>query len=91
MRKIEIVQELSNRIGAAQKDVNTIITSFCETITAELAKGGKVQIPGFGTFEAVPYAPRKGRNPQTGEVMSIPGGTRPKFTPGTVLKKAVQG
>ena len=43
------------------------------------------------TFEVGTYAARTGRNPQTGETLEIPAGKRPKFTPGTALKKAVNG
>ena len=61
-----------------------------ESITAALAKGEKVQILGFGTFEVRARAARKGRNPQTGKAIKIPATKVPAFKPGKALKEAVK-
>lgn len=55
-----------------------------------LAKGKKVQLVGFGTFEVRERAERTGRNPQTGEEMTIPATKVPAFKPGKELKTAVK-
>lgn len=91
MRKIEIVNTISTRADVSPKVANEILNAFCEIVSRELAEGGKVTIPGFGTFETSEYGPRAGRNPATGEALEIPGGRRPRFKAGSVLKKAVSG
>jgi len=61
-----------------------------ETISHTLAKGEKIQLVGFGTFEIRERAERTGRNPQTGEEMTIPATKIPAFKPGKELKEAVK-
>ena len=55
----------------------------------ELKKGGKIQLVGFGTFEVSERAAREGRNPQTGETMTIAASKAPKFKAGKALKDMV--
>jgi nucleoid DNA-binding protein len=62
-----------------------------ETITAELADGGTVQLIGFGTFVTRKREARTGRNPRTGEAMDIAASTAAAFKPGQKLKDAVNG
>jgi DNA-binding protein HU-beta len=66
------------------------VAATIDAITAALAKGEKVQLVGFGTFEVRKRAPRKGRNPQDpSKVINIPGKTVPAFRPGKALKDRV--
>ena len=67
-----------------------IVDSIFDTITAELAKGGEVAIAGFGTFKVANRAERQGRNPKTGETITIAASIKPKFRAAKQLKEAVQ-
>jgi len=60
-----------------------------EKLVEQLKEGGKVQLVGFGTFEAVERAAKEGRNPQTGEPMKIAACKAPKFKAGKALKDAL--
>jgi DNA-binding protein HU-beta len=60
-------------------------------IAAELLAGGKVAISGFGTFEARARKARVGRNPHTGEALSIPASRAPAFKAGKPLKETLRG
>lgn len=75
------------RIG--KKDVEAVLNGFLGEITEALAKGDKVQLIGFGTFETRKRAGRTGRNPQTGTTIEIPESTVPAFKAGNKLKEAV--
>ena len=88
MNKTELTAAVAVKAGTSNALAAKVINAFCEQVTEELAKGGSVQLIGFGTFEVAEYASRKGRNPQTGKEIVIPAGKRPKFTPGSALKKA---
>ena len=63
--------------------------AFIDVVTEELKKGGKVQLVGFGTFEVSERAAREGRNPQTGDTMTIQASKAPKFKAGKALKDAI--
>jgi DNA-binding protein HU-beta len=71
----------------ADKALEAVITS----ITSAVAKGEKVSLPGFGTFESRERSARTGRNPQTGETMEIAASKAPAFKPATAFKSAVNG
>ena len=63
--------------------------AFEDVVEEELRAGGKIQLVGFGTFEVAERAAREGRNPQTGETMSIAASKAPKFKAGKALKDSV--
>ena len=67
MNKEELVQEVSKKSKVTQKETAEIINALMETIEKTVAKGKKVTLVGFGTFEARKRAARTGRNPQTGK------------------------
>lgn len=91
MNKTELVSAMAEASGLSKKDAEKALKSFEEVITAELVKEGKVQLVGFGTFDVVNRAAREGRNPQTGEPMSIAASKAPRFKAGKALKDAVNG
>lgn len=91
MNKSELVAAIAEKTELSKKDSEKMIKAFTETVSEELAKGEKVQLVGFGTFETVHRAERKGRNPQTKEEITIPSSIAPKFKPGKSLKDAVNG
>ncbi len=91
MNKEELVQEVSKKAKVTQKDAAEIINSIMSTIEKTVAKGKKVTLVGFGTFEARKRAARTGRNPQTGATIKIAAKTAPVFTAGKKFKDIVDG
>ena len=70
-------------------DVDKVITSFIEVVTDALVKGEKVSLKGFGNFEIRERGERTGRNPRTGETMTISASKAPAFKASSALKNAV--
>ena len=89
MNKIELVAAIAENAGITKKDAEGALKAFTDVVTAELKKGGKIQLVGFGTFEVSERAARTGRNPQTGKEMKIAASKAPKFKAGKALKDAV--
>lgn len=90
MNKKELVDKVSKKAGLKKKDVKKVVDTMLESITEALAKGEKVQLVGFGSFEVRKAAQRKGVNPQTKKPITIPARKVPKFRPGKVLKEKVK-
>ena len=91
MNKSELVSAIAEQAGISKKDAESALKAITDTVTQELARGGRVQLVGFGTFEVSEQAARTGRNPQTGEEMQIAASKAPKFKAGKALKDAVNG
>ena len=89
MNKVELSAAIASETGLSRKDAEAAVKAFVEVVTSELQKGEKVQLVGFGTFEVSERAAREGRNPQTGETMTIEASKAPKFKAGKALKDAV--
>jgi DNA-binding protein HU-beta len=89
MNKSELVSTVAEKTGQTKKAAEQAVDATFAAITEELAKGGKVQLIGFGTFEVRERAARTGRNPQSGKPMDIPASKAPAFKAGKVLKEAV--
>ena len=89
MNKTELVDAIAKKASISKKDAEAAVKAFTEAVTAELKKGGKVQLVGFGTFEVAKRAAREGRNPQSGAVMKIAASKAPKFKAGKALKDTV--
>ena len=89
MNKTELVAAMAEKAELSKKDAEKALKAFTETVSAELAKDGKVQLVGFGTFEVAKRAARTGKNPQTGKAMKIPASKAPKFKAGKALKETV--
>ena len=89
MNKTELIAAVAEKAGLTKKDVEKTITATLETVKEVVAKGDKVQVVGFGTFEVSERAAREGRNPQTGETMKIAACKAPKFKAGKALKDMV--
>lgn len=90
MNKTELVDVVSTKSELTKQDSKKAVDALFETISNTLAKEEKVQLVGFGTFEVRERAERTGRNPQTGEEMTIPASKSPAFKPGKELKEAVK-
>lgn len=89
MNKTELVAAIAEKSGLSKKDSEAALKAFTDAVTAELKKGGKVQLVGFGTFEVAKRGAREGRNPQSGAVMKIKASKAPKFKAGKALKDAL--
>lgn len=90
MTKAELIDKISASAGLSKADASKALDSALNAIKASLKKGQKVTLVGFGTFSVVKRKSRKGRNPRTGEVITIPASKTPKFTAGKALKDAVR-
>ena len=88
--KAELIDSVSEKTGLTKKDSTAAVDAVFSTIQEKLSKGENVQLIGFGNFEVRQRAARKGRNPQTGEEISIPASKVPAFKPGKALKDAVK-
>ena len=89
MNKAELVAAIADKAELSKKDADAALKAFTDVVAEELKKGEKIQLVGFGTFEVSERAARTGRNPQTGEEMTIPASKAPKFKAGKALKDAV--
>ena len=89
MNKAELIAAVAENAELTKKDAEKAVKAFIEVVTDELKKGEKVQLVGFGTFEVAERAAREGRNPQTGETMTIAASKNPKFKAGKALKDMV--
>ena len=91
MNKSELINAIAYKRNIDAHEVERVINAATTVIKAELAQGGKVQLLGFGTFSVHDRAERQGRNPRTGEVITLPETKRVHFSPGKTLKAAVNG
>ncbi|HIX41679.1 DNA-binding protein [Kurthia sp. 3B1D] len=90
MNKTELVNQVAEATELSKKDAGKAVDAVFETIQNALAKGDKLSLIGFGTFEVRDRAARTGRNPQTGKDIQIPASKVPAFKPGKGLKDAVK-
>ena len=89
MNKAELVAAVAEKAEISKKDAEKAVKAFTDAVAEELAKGGKVQLVGFGNFEVSERPAREGRNPRTGETMTIAASKTPKFKPGKALKDEI--
>ena len=89
MNKHELVVAIAEKAEMSQASAEKALKSIIEATVAEVAKKGKVQLIGFGTFEARERAARTGKNPQTGKPIKIAAATVPAFKAGKLFKDAV--
>ena len=90
MTKDELVEKVASGTGLSKADAARAITATLNTITFTLKKGQNVTLVGFGTFKVSKRKARTGRNPRTGEVITIKAGKVPRFSAGKTLKDAVK-
>jgi DNA-binding protein HU-beta len=90
MTKAELVEKMAKDAGITKAAAGAALASFMDGVTKALKKrGGKVTLVGFGTFKKVYRKTRKGRNPQTGEVIKIKGSNTVTFKAGKKLKEKI--
>lgn len=91
MNKHELVAAIAQNAELSKKDAEKALAATIDAISKALVEGDKVQIVGFGTFEVRERAARQGKNPRTGEVISIAASKVPAFKAGKALKDIVNG
>lgn len=89
MTKVELINAVAERTQLTKKDAAAVVDAVFDEIAAALSRGDRVQVVGFGTFEVRQRAARRGRNPQTGQELSIAARRTPAFKAGKMLKEAV--
>ena len=89
MTKAQVVEHLFEKIGFSKKDSSDVVEMILETIKESLIKGEKVKISGFGNFAIKEKKARRGRNPQTGDDLTISARRVLTFKPSQVLKSAI--
>ena len=86
MNKAELVTAMADKTGISKKNTEAILNAFIETVQDAVKADDKVQLVGFGTFESRERAARMGKNPQTGEKLSIAACKVPAFKAGKAFK-----
>jgi DNA-binding protein HU-beta len=90
MNKAELIDALAEQTdGLTKLQLGAVVGALIDTVQDELAKGGNVQLLGFGTFATGQRTARTGRDPRTGQPLQIPAATTVKFTAGKTFKARV--
>ena len=89
MNKSELVDAIAEKANVTQKEADTVLTATLDIIVENVTSGDKVTLVGFGSFEKRERAQREGRNPKTGESMTIAATTVPAFSAGKTFKDTV--
>ena len=89
MNKNDLISSVAEAAGMTKGDAGEAVEATLDAITSALGSGGEVRLVGFGTFSVSHRAESRGRNPRTGEPMTIPASKNPKFKAGKALKDAV--
>ncbi len=90
MNKTDLIAAVAAKAELSKKDADAAVSAVFDAVSEALAQGDKVQLVGFGTFEVRARAAKQGRNPKTGEAMTIAASKVPAFKAGKALKDAVK-
>jgi DNA-binding protein HU-beta len=90
MNKTEFISAIAEKSGLSKADAKKAVEAFIDTVSAELKKGGKVAILGFGSFSVAEKSARKGVNPKTKQPIDIPARKAVKFKAGAELSDIVK-
>ena len=90
MTKSELVDLIAKKTNKTKTDAKAFLEAFTQVVGDALSRDEEVNITGFGRFYVRKRSERVGRNPRTGEKITIPAGKTPAFSAGRLLKKAVQ-
>ena len=91
MNKQELIDAIATATGESKRVAGDMLNATLDTIEAQVKKGERVQLPGFGTFERRARSARTARNPRTGEEIKIKATKVPAFKPGATFKDFVAG
>ena len=89
MNKTELITVVAEKAGMPKKDAERAVNAAIDAIVASLAQGERVQLSGFGVFEAKEREARVGRNPRTKQTIQIPATRTPAFKASKALKDAI--
>ena len=89
MNKNDLIAAVSETSDLSKADATKAVDAVFDTISGTLKAGDEVRLVGFGTFSVAHRKQSKGRNPRTGEEITIPASNQPKFKAGKGLKDAV--
>jgi integration host factor subunit alpha len=89
MTKADIFEKVSDKLGLTKKESAEMVEAVFSLLKSTLETGEKLKIAGFGNFEVKQKADRRGRNPQTGETITIEARRILTFKPSPVLKAAI--
>ena len=90
MNKSQLIDAVTKESSQKKRDVESIVDALLNTVINEVAKGEKVQITGFGSFEGKSRSERTVKNPRTQESMTVPASKHPAFSAGSVFKDKVK-
>lgn len=89
MNKSDLVNAIAKNEGMEKKNAEKAVNAVIAAVSDSLARGEKVQLIGFGTFEVRDRAEKRARNPRTGEAVTVPAVKVPVFRAGAALKEKV--
>ncbi len=89
MNKTQFVEAVAQKSGMNKREAEAAVNAMTAVIAETLKAGDKVQLIGFGTFEVKTRAERTGRNPKTGEAITIASSKHPSFSAGKALKDSI--
>ncbi len=89
MNKTQLVEVVALKTGLKKKEAEAAVNAVTEAIAEAMKAGDKVQLIGFGTFAVKERAARTGRNPKTGETITIAASKNPTFAAGKALKDSI--
>ena len=89
--KSELSQKLAQKTGLSGAKAAVAMNAMLDAILESIEQGQEVRLMGFGSFKVTQTKERRGRNPRTGEPITIPAGKRISFSPGTKLTEAARG
>lgn len=90
MTKAELVSRVAEKANMSKANAEKALNAFIDTVKEALSQGDKISLVGFGTFSVAERSAREGRNPKTGEKLTIPACKVVKFKPGNMLKEVVK-
>lgn len=91
MNKAELIADVAGRTGLSRKDSEKAVNAALDSIMDTLARGGRVQLVGFGAFDVKERQEHPGHNPKTGAALTVAASRVPQFKAGKALKEAVAG
>jgi len=91
MNRTQLISAVAEKTGLKKKDAEIAVAAVLDAVEDSLVAGEKVQLFGFGNFSVEERAARQGRNPATGETITIAASKQIKFAPASVLKAKVNG
>jgi len=87
MKTLDLIREISEQAELTQKEVKKVFEIYADLVVEKLKEGDEVPLPGLGKFVAKQRAPRKARNPKTGEIVEVPAKTVLSFKPSSSVKE----